>query len=591
MKKLFISFAAFAALISCVKETPVTGVTPDVDETPIVEEKIVSITAVVPEVADPNAAQQQNVAPSTKTQLVDGTNVKWAPGDVVKICFEPVRGSGHNSSSRYGYSTAFTNLGTELSESASFTGTWQPHSQTNLISSYGIAVYPGNSSNFSFSSDVTTKDWTYPTTTITYTIPTEQEAVEGTFAKDLNLSYAMVNYSDVANNNAKVQFKNLCSVFCVTLPSTEYNVKSIKLEVDNNSNNTYMTGLSNLELSSSALKEKETASSSKPTYVVLKKADGSDLKPGASYYAVVWAHNYRGVKLTFTNADGKECVKTASKDAWIQCAAGKKYNFNISSMSFAAEPYLNFDATSITASAKGGSDSFTVTANNPVTVSVPNDQNWLTASYANGQCTITAQRNKESDTRNSTVTITSGGLTKTVSVSQAPVYYNITGSVKTKASDLENGKMYVARLHSNRSNYWSTNGSELKIYNTSSSDIPTPCVFTYERNDNQNVGIAYGKSNWLGSGGGNYSYMSAGAWKSMYNDKYISHTFVMSTSVAYFTILNGWRSSKSSNLITSEDMDIYKANNSEMLNYGGSFYWGNGGTDKYKWAFYEVVEK
>ena len=578
MKKLFMLFAAIAAFASCAKENPSTTT----------EGQIVTLQALAParENTEPSAASAN--LPQTKTQLVDGTNVQWAPGDAIKVCFEPVRGSGHVNATKQGCTTVLTYNGSSLTESAIFSGSWAP-ANSSLLTSYGVVVYPGNS-NFSFSSSVT-GDWVYPTTTISYTIPTEQEAIEGTFANDLNLSYAMLKLSDMSSNTAKAQFKNLCSVFCVTLPTTEYNVKSIKLEVDNNSNSTYMTGLSNLELSSSALKEKEAASSSKPTYVVLKKADGSTLKPGASYYAVVWAHNYRGVKLTFTNADGKECVKTASKDAWIYCAAGKKYNFKISSLSFTSTPYLDVDATSITANAKGGTDSFTVTANNTVTVSVPNDQSWLSASYANGQCTITAQRNKESNTRNSTVTITSGGLTKTVSVSQAPVYYSITGSVKTKASDLENGKMYVVRLHSNRSNYWSTNGSELKIYNTSSSDIPTPCVFTYERNDNKSVGIAYGKSNWLGSGGGNYSYMSAGAWKSMYNDKYISHTFIMSTSAAYFTILNGWRSDKGSNLITSEDMDIYKANNSEMINYGGSFYWGNGGTDKYKWTFYEVVEK
>lgn len=586
MKKLFISFAAFAALISCVKETPVTGVTPDVDETPIVEEKIVSITAVVPEVADPNAAQQQNVAPSTKTQLLDGTNVKWAPGDVVKVCFEPVRGSGHNSSSRYGYSTAFTNPGTELSESASFTGTWQPHSQTNLISSYGIAVYPGNSSNFSFSSDVTTKDWTYPTTTITYTIPTEQEAVEGTFAKDLNLSYAMVNYSDVANNNAKVQFKNLCSVFCVTLPSTEYNVKSIKLEVDNNSNNTYMTGLSNLELSSSALKEKETASSSKPTYVVLKKADGSDLKPGASYYAVVWAHNYRGVKLTFTNADGKECVKTASKDAWIQCAAGKKYNFNISSLSFTSTPYLNVDATSITASAKGDTESFAVTANNAVTVT--SDQAWLTASYADGQCTIVYQKNRTSSSRTATVTITSAGLTKTVSVSQAAVTYSISGSALTKASDLADGQMYVVRRQASSAEYWSINSSGTLVLATVSntSSFTGNQVFIFNKDNSQAAGVS------CGSGyNDKYSYMSAGAWQSVWNDQYLNHSFYLGSNKYYFSMYSGWKQYSYSQK-TGEDFDIYKANDSNMFNWTGSYFnWGNGGTDKYKWTFYKAVEK
>ena len=582
MKKLLISFAAIAALISCVKESPVTGETPDADETPVVEETIVSITAVGPNVADPNSIAQQQNATSTRTQLVDGTNVQWAPGDAVKVCFEPLRGSGHVNATKQGCTTVLTYNGSDLTESAVFSGSWAP-ANSSLLTSYGVVVYPGNS-NFSFSSSVT-GDWVYPTTTISYTIPTEQEAIEGTFANDLNLSYAMLKLSDMSSNTAKAQFKNLCSVFCVTLPATEYNVKSIKLEVDNNTNSTYMTGLSNLELSSSALKEKEAASSSKPTYVVLKKADGSTLKPGASYYAVVWAHNYRGVKLTFTNTEGKEATKTASKDAWIIGEAGKMYKFNISSLSFAAEPYLIVDATSITANAKGGTDSFFVNANNPVTVST--SATWLSASYANGQCTVTAQKNKESNTRTATVTLSSGGLTKTVSVSQAPVYYSISGSALTKASDLTDGQMYVVKRQASSGEYWNNNNGNLAVYTTSyTNSFPTSCVFVYQKDDSKSVGIAYG----YGTNGGNYSYMSAGAWKSSYNDQYLNHSFYFGSSAYYFTMLSGWRNRKWNSQITGEDFDIYKANNSEMLNYGGSFYWGNGGTDKYKWTFYKVVE-
>ena len=572
MKKLFILFAAIAAFASCAKENPSTTT----------EGQIVTLQALAParENTEPSAASAN--LPQTKTQLVDGTNVQWTPGDVVKVCFEPVRGSGHNSSSRYGYSTIFTNPGTELSESATFTGTWQPHSKTNLISSYGVAVYPGNSSNFSFSSDVTTKDWTYPTTTITYTIPTEQEATEGTFAKDLNLSYAMVNYSDVANNNEKVQFKNLCSVFCVTLPSTEYNVKSIKLEVDNNSNNTYMTGLSNFQLTESAFTEKEAASSSKPTYVVLKKADGSDLKPGASYYAVVWAHNYRGVKLTFTNDAGKECVKTAAKDAWIQCAAGKKYNFNISSLSFTTAPYLNVDATSITANAKGGTYSFTVSANNQVTVST--SEAWLSASYANGECTVTAQKNKDSNTRTANITITSASLTKTVTVSQDHVTYRRDGSALNRASDLSDGNMYAVCRHTKEDYYW-TNQSELKISYQSSTSLPTSCVFIFKKDDSKWNGVTYGYNS-----SEKYSYMSAGAWKSAYNDQYLNHSFYFGSTEYYFTMVSGWHEG-SPGKKDGIDVDIYRTStHNDMLDYNGAFSWGNSGNPNYKWVFYKVVE-
>ena len=582
MKKLFISFAAFAALVSCVKESPVTGETPDADETPVVEETIVSITAVGPNVADPNSTAQQQNATSTRTQLVDGTNVQWTPGDAVKVCFEPLRGSGHVNATKQGCTTVLTYNGSDLTESAVFSGSWAP-ANSSLLTSYGVVVYPGNS-NFSFSSSVT-GDWVYPTTTISYTIPTEQEAIEGTFANDLNLSYAMLKLSDMSSNAAKAQFKNLCSVFCVTLPATEYNVKSIKLEVDNNTNSTYMTGLSNLELSSSALKEKEAASASKPTYVVLKKADGSTLKPGASYYAVVWAHNYRGVKLTFTNTEGKEATKTASKDAWIIGEAGKMYKFNISSLSFAAEPYLNVDATSITANAKGGSDSFFVNANNAVTVST--SATWLSASYANGQCTVTSQKNKTSATRTATVTITSGGLTKTVSVSQAPVYYSISGSALTKASDLTNGQMYVARRQASSNEYWTVNSSGTLVLGTVSntSSFTGNQVFIFNKDDSKAAGVSYGSGY-----SDKYSYMSAGAWQSVWNDQYLNHSFYLGSSKYYFSMYSGWKQ-YSYSLKTGDDFDIYKANDSAMFNWTGSYFnWGNSGTDKYKWTFYKVVE-
>ena len=179
MKKLLISFAAIAALISCVKETPVT------EEVSAVEGKIVSITAVGPEVADPNAAPQQNVAPSTKTQLVDGTNVQWTPGDVVKLCFLPKAYSDHTNSTKYGYNTNFTYSGTELSEAASFQGTWGP-AKANLLNTDGFVVYPGNSDNFTFSAQ--TDDYAAVSFTIAYNLPTEQEAIEGYFDNLLNYS-------------------------------------------------------------------------------------------------------------------------------------------------------------------------------------------------------------------------------------------------------------------------------------------------------------------------------------------------------------------------------------------------------------------
>ena len=578
MKKLLISFAAIAALISCVKETPVT------EEVSAVEGKIVSITAVGPEVADPNAAPQQNVAPSTKTQLVDGTNVQWTPGDVVKLCFLPKAYSDHTNSTKYGYNTNFTYSGTELSETASFQGTWGP-AKANLLNTDGFVVYPGNSDNFTFSAQ--TDDYAAVSFTIAYNLPTEQEAIEGSFDNGLNLSYALISSTDVENNNAKVQFKNLCAIFRINLPSTEYNIKSIKLESEDKTNNYYLTGRKEFNLETKGLTGKDYSSASKPSYVLLRKADGSNLKPGESYYAVVWgqSHFCKGVKITFTNDQGNECVKVAGTGQWISTDPGKCITFNISSLSFTSTPCLNVDATSITASANGYTESFAVTANNAVTVT--SDQAWLTASYADGQCTIVCQKNRTSSSRTATVTITSAGLTKTVSVSQAAVTYSITGSALTKASDLEDGQMYVVRRQASSAEYWSVNSSGTLVLATVSntSSFTGNQVFIFNKDNSQAAGVS------CGSGyNDKYSYMSAGAWQSVWNDQYLNHSFYLGSNKYYFSMYSGWKQYSYSQK-TGEDFDIYKANDSNMFNWTGSYFnWGNSGTDKYKWTFYKVVE-
>lgn len=578
MKKLLISFAAIAALVSCVKENTVT------DDVSAVEEKVVSITAVGPDVADPNSTTQQQNAQSTKTQLVDGSKVLWSPGDFVRVCFLPKAYQEHSNSTKYGYNTTFKYNGTELSESASFQGTWAP-TNANLLNADGFVVYPGDSENFSFSAS--TGDYTTVSYTIAYTLPTEQEAIEGSFDNGLNLSYALIKSNDVANNTAKVTFTNLCAIFRINLPSTEYNIKSIKLESEDKSNNYYLTGRKEFNLETKGLTGKDYSSASKPNYVLLRKADGSNLKAGASYYAVVWGQNHycKGVKITFTNDQGKECVKVAGSGKWIECAPGKRITFNISSLTFVAEPYLNVDVTSLTANAKGGSDSFFVNANNAVTVST--SATWLSASYANGQCTVTTQKNKTSATRTATVTLTSGGLTKTVSVSQTPVYYSISGSALTKASDLTNGQMYVARRQASSNEYWTVNSSGTLVLGTVSntSSFTGNQVFIFNKDDSKAAGVSYGSGY-----NDKYSYMSAGAWQSVWNDQYLNHSFYLGSTKYYFSMYSGWKQ-YSYSLKTGDDFDIYKANESPMFNWTGtSFNWGNSGTDKYKWTFYKATE-
>jgi hypothetical protein len=424
------------------------------------------------------------------------------------------------------------------------------------------------------------------TTNVSYNLPAVQEAIEGTFAENLNLSYAPVTYTQLYKNNPNVTFKNVCSLIRINLPQTNYNIKSIKVESGNELG--IMAGNAKLEWSTSStsigLKFNSTnAGISESTPVTLSKADGSNLVPGASYYAVVWPSTHNKLVFTFTDASGKTCVKTLDQ-GWVYCDAGKCVTVNVRSLDFsAAEPFLNVGVTSVEVDKRGADESFVATANNPVTVSVPNNVGWLSVSYVDGQCVLTAQPNKESGSRSTTITLSSAGITKTVNVTQQNITYSRTGSALVRASYLENGKKYVATRNSNRDQYWYNNGTLVVSTYSNSAALPAGCVFVFEKDNNKYSGPSYG----YGSGY-KYSYMSAGAWKSAYNDQYLNHSFYFGSTAYYFTVLSGWHSG-SAGYVNGEDFDIYKSNtDNELMDCQYSFKWGN--TGNYKWSFYEVVE-
>ena len=581
MKKLFISFAALAALLSCVKETP-QNEQESINQNTEVEGKVVSIIANAPSHVDANASSNKPQQSGTRTQLAsDGKSVLWSPGDVVKVCFEPPYSTASsNSQIKHEVLAELTVVNAESSNSAMFTGTWNASAP---MYSVGVIVYPA-SVNFTSSQSTSSR---YVTTNVSYNLPAVQEAIEGSFADNLNLSYAPVTYTQLYNNNPNVTFKNVCSLIRINLPQTNYNIKSIKIESGNGIG--IMAGNAKLEWSTSStstgLKFNSTnAGISESTPVTLSKADGSDLIPGASYYVVVWPSTHNKLDFTFTDANGKTCVKTVDP-GWVYCDAGKCVTVNVKSLDFSdAAPFLNVGITSVEVDKRGAEESFVVTANNPVTVSVPNNVGWLSASYVDGQCVLTTQPNKESGSRSTTISLSSAGITKTVTVTQTNITYSRTGSALVRASYLENGKKYVATRNSNRDQYWYNNNGTLVVSTYSNSAaLPSGCVFVFEKDNNKYNGPSYG----YGSGY-KYSYMSAGAWKSAYNDQYLNHSFYFGSTAYYFTILSGWHSG-SAGYVNGEDFDIYKSDtNNELMDCQYSFKWGN--TGNYKWSFYEVVE-
>ena len=405
MKKVFMFFAAVAALASCAKENPVT-------ENPVSEPQEVTIEA---------------VAATTKTQLVDGTNVQWTPGDKIKMCFDV---QPNFSNKRYGPTAEFESQGSEVSEKTYFKGS------INMANAgaYGFVAYP---STISFESSGVT--WSDFKTNVSYDLSSSQPAADNTFAPNLNLSWAAVTKTEV-NNNASSQspinvtFKNMCALIKVTLPAEEYNVNNILIE----STSAGLTGDRSLTWVAESSKQELMLGNFKSAVneVSLANADGSNLTAGASYYAVVWPGQHNGLTFTFTDENGLVCVKNLNKT--VNCEVGKITEINVKTLEFKeAEPELTVSTSAMNFVADGGYNTFTFNTNKNWTATVSSNQAWCTIDKKSGVAgdnTIAVTCSAHTDytkTRSADITIYAGGLTHVVKVTQDAAKKTISLAVST----------------------------------------------------------------------------------------------------------------------------------------------------------------
>ena len=393
MKKVLLFAAAVMAFASCVKDEPVY------DGNLEGQENLVTIHAGVAK---------------TKTQIVDGTDVQWTPGDRIKMCFDVK--TWQNSCSWTG--VEFTNNGESVSESAFFTGSVDINNVN--VQDYGFVAYP---TSFKFESRTGSNSANY-TTTISHVLPSVQPALEGTFANNLNLSYAPVTKKQVSDNISSktpinVTFKNMCALIKVTLPAENYNVKEILVESANG-----LTGEYSMLWEASSTKQtlKLNSFKSEVKEVTIANEDGSNLTPGASYYAVVWPGQHSGLTFTFTDDKGLECVKDLSKT--VNCEVGKITEINVKTLTFKeAEPELTTNNSSLNFAAAGGSSSFSFNTNKKWTITeIPG---WLTLDQTSGEpskdaisVNATCAENTAYTSRTANITISAGGLTQTIKVTQ-----------------------------------------------------------------------------------------------------------------------------------------------------------------------------
>lgn len=596
MKKILFCLAAFAALVSCTKENPI-------DNTPAVEYQTITFEAAAPSAEDNDA---------TKTTLVEGNLVHWSNGDQVKVGFFPAL-EYSNILNQNGIFTA--NFEETSTESTYFTtDNWAWATSESNYRDYGIAAYPDEATVLSYVNRGNSK-YDDATTEISYDLPSEQIAVLNSFQSGVNFSYAKVSKADFIANKASLNFINACALLKITLPSTAADVKSIAVSSKNDvalsgkfeipfgkegyyHDDPWATGYAN---SDGTLTFQAVAGNPSVSIVA---PEGETLKPGGTYYVVVWPGTHgSGLDFEFTNSEGLTCKKSLASSVTFTRAKVERFNF-VSALDFSFVAELELDTESLSFTKDGGSSTVSVTSNTDWTVS--DDADWLTVSAqsgkGNGSVTVTAAANTTYEARTATITVTAGTVTKNISVTQdaAERKYRLKSAV-TAAADLKEGSMYViffAGGSSNNSltNYcWEINDNGM-INRVSSSSV-TGTEFT-----SKNVFIFDNASSpdesQLTSSNNGYGSKISGKLKSVHNNNYVTNSLVFGYQDAAggSTMMfgNRWGNSE-----YGHDIDIWfrirLMNNS--YSYDQTLYWdgsslklGSTSNTPRKWFFFEVEE-
>lgn len=418
MKKSILFLAAFAALVSCTKENPV-------DENPVLDTPVVENQSITFEATAPSTASDD----ATKTTLVKDCLVHWVKGDAVKVMFVPINGQENQSvwpgqayDGASGIMTA--TFDSETSASALFhTDSWNWGVGSEYMG-VGIAVYPSSVETYSHRND-DYYDSNAPTV-ISYNLPSNQTAVENSFQNGVVFSYAEIaNVAEFAANQSKLSFKNACALIKVTLPSGADDIVSITVE----SSNATLSGKHKVNSYSGLSGYTQyypiyplvMASDGGVNNVTLSAPAGETLKAGGSYYIVTWPGSHsNGLSFTFTNTLGLTNTKQLAQSVELEASKIDHFDFK-NSIEFKHVFEVSQESFDIAGAATSGS--FTVTSSRDWTA--VSDSEWLTISPASGSASVSAATvtfnapENTSAERTAQITITAGGDTKVITVTQA----------------------------------------------------------------------------------------------------------------------------------------------------------------------------
>ena len=593
MKKLYILLAALAALASCSKEpidnTPVSG-----------ESQTITFEAKAP---------RTSISKDTKTTLVDHSLVNWSNGDQVKVGFFPkTNGSKNTLNNKNGI---FTSTFAESTASSAFfkiSGwSWDAgngEKETDYRTD-GLAVYPSSATVYSMRKG----KYDPASTEVSYDLPSEQLALLNSFQSDVNFSYARVNKSDFSANQASLSFLNACSLVKISLPESATGIAMVEVASKTGTPLTGKFGLGYDDLGGYNQDDPWSVSKngllnftavSGNGEVLLYAENGTSLVAGGTYYLVVWPGTHSsGLSFTFTNLEGATCVKEVTQSVTFERAGIESFNF-VSEISFKKEPSLEVNTNTLNLNAANGKAEFTVLANYDWTVT--DNASWLSVSPSSGSSslqaatvTVTAENNTDyTSSRSAVITVTAGGLTETINVTQAaavkPMYAYM--STVYNAADLKDNTLYVVRLASNlntpTNNYyvWSVEDGtdKLKIVynshvnNTSGSAIEYKQVFVFEK-DSSDPGVA-----------SPYNSKTAGYLKCKETGKYLKSDMTFTANSKYDAQLLSFANKYGTD--TTPDIDIYQRGTSNTLYYGSGNYMYTGSVNEHdgyrKWIFQSV---
>ena len=581
MKKIISLVVFFAVLISCGKEIP--SVQTDITAPESTEEVKVRTVYLDAEV--------------TRTQIVAEEDVHWSPGDVLDVY---VNHAYNWKTQTYGMQKTFSNLSDEVSASTVFKCSDWPETISDYMPN-GFAFYPAGLVEYGLKREACALDQSFDPG-IYFTLPESQEAVDGSFDPAANLSYAIFNTNDVAEGKANLMFTNMCSLIKITLPSSSDDVKSIQIS---SPNQLKLAGKIQLYASSALnggyyyYNNLSYSNSQIPSYsdVTLSKQSGECLTAGETYYAVILSSGnfVSGSKIhdkfdfIFTNKDGYTIKKTLNLQAsgsWTP-KPSEFISINVSSLPFAAGPSLELNGDTDLVIYPDGSNSASigVQASHEWTIDYDTKPAWINASVGGSMLTLTAGANNEDAERSGTITIISEGLTKTVTVRQSQMTYEVVSTDPVyQANQLKNGSLYVI-ANKNTRTYMNARNSQVSF---DSHSISSSSLFNgtnvFEYTEDLSKVQTFDKQ---------YRYNSAGTLRSLTRDKYLSSNAKFENdknNAQYLSVANMWGSDAGG------DMDVYYAGTQNSL-------WINNGTlafgsasfsspvERRKWIFYEVRVK